>query len=254
MIHMKTYEKERSPSKKCEGHGSAMMQKERMHAAFIIADDSRADAVSDVFTREGIPLHLILHGYGTADSALLNYLGFGEHKKCVALSVLPTRGAARLLTAAEQILKLRQPGHGIVFTVPVSGATAFLAGLSTKIPEHTEFDSDETKEREERMPQQYTHELIIAIVTKGCFPEVKEAANAAGARGGTLLHALGTGSAEAEKFLGIHIQPEKDVILIVVSREQKNDVMAAVADAAGIHTQGKGILFSLPVSGAIGLS
>lgn len=246
--------RERNALTSGKDNGAVMPQKKRMHAAFVIADFGRANLVGEVFAKEGIPLHLMLHGYGTADSALLNYLGFGEHKKCVALSVLPENGAARLLTAAAQILDLHRPGHGIVFTVPISGATAFLAGLSATIPEHTEYDCDETKEREELMSQQYTHELIIAIVTKGCFSEVKEAANAAGARGGTLLHALGTGSAEAEKFLGIHIQPEKDVILMVVSREQKNDVMAAVADAAGIQTQGKGILFSLPVSSAIGLS
>ena len=105
------------------------------------------------------------------------------------------------------------------------------------------------------MPEnRHEHELIVTIITKGCFAEVKAAANSAGARGGTLIHALGMGGEEAQKFLGISIQPEKDIILIVVRREEKNKVMKAIAEAAGINTQGKGIIFSLPVDSAIGLS
>ena len=105
------------------------------------------------------------------------------------------------------------------------------------------------------MPEnRHEHELIVAIITKCCFAEVKAAANSAGARGGTLIHALGMGGEEAQKFLGISIQPEKDIILIVVRREEKNKVMKAIAEAAGINTQGKGIIFSLPVDSAIGLS
>ena len=68
------------------------------------------------------------------------------------------------------------------------------------------------------------------------------------------LSTLGMGGEEAQKFLGISIQPEKDIILIVVRREEKNKVMKAIAEAAGINTQGKGIIFSLPVDSAIGLS
>ena len=104
------------------------------------------------------------------------------------------------------------------------------------------------------MPAEYPYELIISIITKGHFPEVKAAASAAGARGGTLIHALGLGGEEAQKFLGISIQPEKDIILIVVNREEKNKVMKAIAEAAGINTEGKGIIFSLPVDSALGLS
>ena len=62
------------------------------------------------------------------------------------------------------------------------------------------------------------------------------------------------GAEEAQKFLGIAIQPEKEIILNVVQRDEKNKVMSAIAEAAGINTQGRGIIFSLPVDYAIGLS
>ena len=97
------------------------------------------------------------------------------------------------------------------------------------------------------------YELIMTIVTSGYSATVKNAAIGAGARGGTLIHALGLGGEEAQKFLGIAIQPEKEIILNVVTREQKNDVMRAISEAVGINTEGRGIIFSLPVDAAFGL-
>ena len=57
------------------------------------------------------------------------------------------------------------------------------------------------------------HDLILTIVERGYADDVMDAAKAAGARGGTILHARGTGSKEAEKFFGIIVQPEKELIL-----------------------------------------
>ena len=104
------------------------------------------------------------------------------------------------------------------------------------------------------MANEHQYELIITIITRGYFQDVKTAALSAGARGGTLIHALGMGSEEAQKFLGIAIQPEKEIILNVVKREDKNKVMNAIAEAAGINTQGRGIIFSLPVDSVVGLN
>ena len=104
------------------------------------------------------------------------------------------------------------------------------------------------------MAYDYPYELIISITTKGHLPEIKAAASAAGARGGTLIHALGLGGEEAQKFLGISIQPEKDIVLIVVKKEDKSKVIGSISKAVGINTEGKGIIFSLPVDSALGLS
>ena len=98
------------------------------------------------------------------------------------------------------------------------------------------------------------YELIITIVNRGGFDAVKEAAKAAGARGGTLLHGLGLGGEEAAKFLGISIQPEKDVVLIVVPKEDREKVMQTILETAGILTENRGICFSLPVDSALGLA
>jgi hypothetical protein len=74
-----------------------------------------------------------------------------------------------------------------------------------------------------------------------------EAARAAGARGGTIIRGRGSANPEAEEFFNISIQPDKEVILILVTNEMKDAVMTAVFKNSGLSTDGQGIAFSLPV-------
>jgi nitrogen regulatory protein PII len=87
----------------------------------------------------------------------------------------------------------------------------------------------------------------MAITNRGYVDTVMEAATAAGARGGTLIHARGLGTEEAGKFFGITLQPEKDIVMILVPQKKKTEIMQAVGKAAGMLTKAHGILFSLPV-------
>ncbi len=98
------------------------------------------------------------------------------------------------------------------------------------------------------------YELILAIVNKGSTDLVMNAANAAGGRGGTISVARGTGNPELAKFYGIAIQPEKEIVFIVVDRTIKDAVMKKIYDDAGIGTQGQGIIVSLPITDAVGLT
>ena len=97
------------------------------------------------------------------------------------------------------------------------------------------------------------HDLILTIVERGYADDVMDAAKAAGARGGTILHARGTGAQEAEKFFGIIVQPEKELVMILVEHEMKNAIMTAICQQHGITSAGKGICFSLPVESVVGL-
>ena len=92
------------------------------------------------------------------------------------------------------------------------------------------------------------------MVRAGFSGTVMEAARAAGASGGTVLHGRGIGSREAEEFFGITIQPEKEIVILLANREQKAGIMRAIQSAAGLRTEARGILFSLPVEHLAGLS
>ncbi len=102
--------------------------------------------------------------------------------------------------------------------------------------------------------KEFAHQLILCIVNTGYSEAVMDAAKAAGARGGTILKARGTGNKEAEKFFKITVQPEKEMVLILVPADIKEAVMHALYKNVGLNTPGQGIAFALPVDNVVGLA
>ena len=98
------------------------------------------------------------------------------------------------------------------------------------------------------------HEIIMCIVNSGFSEAVMDAARELGARGGTVIRARGTANAEAEKLYGIAIQPEKEIVMILVDSSIKNDILHALYKAVGLKTPGQGIAFSMPVEDVVGLN
>lgn len=96
-------------------------------------------------------------------------------------------------------------------------------------------------------------QLILCIVNAGFTELVMDAAKAAGATGGTVLGARGTANKEAEAFFHITIQPEKEMVMILVPTAIRDNVLHALYTNAGIDTPGQGIAFSLPVDDVVGL-
>ena len=100
----------------------------------------------------------------------------------------------------------------------------------------------------------YMHEAIFSIVNSGYSEAVMDAAKKLGARGGTIMNARGTANKEAEKFFNITIQPEKEIVMILVPSALKEDILHALYKQVGLDTPGQGIAFALPVDGVVGLS
>ena len=100
----------------------------------------------------------------------------------------------------------------------------------------------------------YKHEVIFCIVNSGFSDEVMDAAREFGAGGGTVIRARGTANMEAEKLFNIAIQPEKEIVMILVPTAIKNDILHALYRQVGLNTPGQGIAFSMPVESVVGLS
>ena len=100
----------------------------------------------------------------------------------------------------------------------------------------------------------YMHEAIFCIVNSGYSEAVMDAAKKFGARGGTIMNARGTANKEAEKFFNITIQPEKEIVMILVPSALKEDILHALYKQVGLDTPGQGIAFALPVDDVVGLS
>ncbi len=102
--------------------------------------------------------------------------------------------------------------------------------------------------------QEQKFDLIVTIVDRGHADYVIDAARDAGASGSTLLRASGTNPNEQDKILGVKINPEKDIILTLVKREDKKSIMNTIAIRTNLNTEGKGICFALPVNDVMGIS
>ena len=70
---------------------------------------------------------------------------------------------------------------------------------------------------------------------------------------GTVLHAKGTGSRRGEKFFGVSLADEKDMVYIIAHADEKAAIMRAINENAGPGTKAGAICFSLPVSSVAGL-
>ncbi len=97
------------------------------------------------------------------------------------------------------------------------------------------------------------YELVICIVNHGFTDLVMTAARDAGARGGTVFTARGTGNKDMEQLFGVTITPEKEVVLILVPSSIRDAVLLSVNKGAGMDTKGQGIAFAVPVKDVVGI-
>jgi len=217
-----------------------------------IVDRGKGEKVADIFMAHHLHFHYICFGLGTASSEILDYFGIGESDKDVVLSITPDYKVHELLNELTEKMQLKKPGHGIAFTLPLSGISSSFTHVLMK---EQDSSKKETKTESEviYMDFEIKYDLILTVINHGHCDQVMEAAKKAGATGGTILHAREVGSEEKEKFLGISIHPEKEIVAILAKREAKHGIMQAISQAAGINTPSKGVVLSLPVDSIIGL-
>ena len=192
----------------------------------------------------GLPLTLTMLGRGTAMRAHLDLYGLEATQKAVVATVADEQNAHRLFREAKRQLYLDIPGNGIMLAIPIKsvGGGRTLAYLT----DNKSLDAAPP-------PEGFDHELVMMILNEGYIDEVMDVAREAGAAGGTVLHAKGTGARQAQKFFGVSLADEKEVLLIVAKTTEKTDIMRAVIRAHGPDTPAGAIVFSLPVSQVAGL-
>lgn len=95
-------------------------------------------------------------------------------------------------------------------------------------------------------------ELIVTIVNKGDAEKVVEFSKEAGAGGGTIFFARGTGSHDQVKLFGISIEPEKEVVLTLVESWKTEKVLSAIAEGLSLDQPGRGIAFVLNAERIVG--
>ena len=104
------------------------------------------------------------------------------------------------------------------------------------------------------MSNAFTHEVIFCIVNSGYSENAMDAAKKVGATGGTVINARGTAGKDAEMFFGVTVDPEKEIVMILVPAKKKDDVLHALYNGVGLNTPGQGIAFSMPVDNVVGIN
>lgn len=200
----------------------------------------------ELYQENDLQVMFISLGFGTANNEVLDYLGLESTEKAVALSVIEEHTWVSVKKQLEKKLHIDAPGGGIAFTTPLSsvGGKKALQFL---------IENDNYQKTEETTLKDTAHELIVVIAEQGYTNLIMDAARGAGAYGGTVIHAKGTGKEAAEKFMGVSLALEKEIIYIVTKTEQKNAIMSAIMKEAGLDRKAKAITFSLPVTDTAGL-
>ena len=96
-------------------------------------------------------------------------------------------------------------------------------------------------------------QAIFVIVDKGLAESAVEAAEAAGARGATILNARGAGVHETSRLFSMEIEPEREIVLVLSDAASCPAIAQAVRDALRMDEPGRGFLFVVDVRETVGL-
>ena len=215
-----------------------------LYYVMIVLDRDKQDAQERVFRSVGLKTTMTMLCRGTATQELLSVNGLKPTEKAIVATVADRESMARLIHLTKIKLFIDIPGNGVLIAIPIKSvggvqALTHLAG---------------DKQPDQNKPEmKFDYELIYVILNEGHSDEVMDAARPAGATGGTVITAKGTGITQTEKFRGLSLANEREVVLIVAKTETKAAIMRSIMEKAGVQTAAGAICFSLPVSQVAGL-
>ena len=214
-----------------------------LYYVIAVTDRGKSDKMAALFREAGLNLTLSMLARGTASNETLARYGLEASEKAVLGGICAPETARRLRREARNRLFIDIPGNGILMSIPIKSVAGrktlnYLAGDAP---------------RGGKPGMDFEYELVIAVMNEGYSDLLMEAARSAGAGGGTVLHAKGTAGKQEEKFFGVRIAAEKDMVYIVAHRDDKAAIMQAILEKAGPGTEAGAICFSLPISSVVGL-
>ena len=211
-----------------------------------ITDRMNLPSFEAVYKENHITTNFITLGYGTASSDILGVLGLDNLEKAVCFTVVTDKVWEIVKKGLKKRLHIDIPGTGIAFTVPMSsiGGRRELMFLT---------EEQNYEKGEESTLKDTAYELLVVIANQGYSDLIMNSAREFGAGGGTVIHAKGTGMERAERFFGISLASEKDIIFIVAKSEEKSAIMQSIMKNNGMTNKAKAIVFSLPVTDTAGL-
>ena len=223
------------------------MNQSELYLMMTVTSRQRMPDFIQLYKDKGLDTHILFLGHGTASQRYMRLLALNETEKMVCLTVVTGRKWLEAKRAMSVRLRIEAPGVGIAYIVP-------LAAVGGKRELMFLTDGQGFEKGAETELKGTEQELLIVIGKQGYSEQIMDAARLAGARGGTVIHARGTGQEKAERFLGISLASEKDLVLIVAPSEKKAEMIRQIMRDAGPGTDAGAIVFSLPVTDTAGMT
>lgn len=233
------------------------IKKYRLKVLVTVVNRNQYQKITELICKHNLFFNYLVLGEGTASSEILDLLGLGGVDKALIVTIVPQFLLGELLENLKSGLHLRKAGAGIAFTLPISGVSSSVIklldkGLEAKRESFLKFE--QVLEEGIRVHEGYSNFLVVAVVNQGCSEELMATAKKAGARGGTVIHARRARTEEISSFFGIPVQAEKEIVAIIIDKEHKKELMAAIGAQFGLATDAGGIIFSVPVDETVGIA
>lgn len=210
----------------------------------VITKREYSEQYLDFFHRHGVQGVVSKFCNGTASDSILDYFGVEKTEKILFETIVKDESIEEITKGLQTEMNINASGNGIALFIQIDS----VGGMSSL----KYFVGNIEVEKKENVQMESKSVLISVITDKGYNDLVMEAARSAGAQGGTVVKAKGTG-ADMAKFFGISISEEKEMVYIVCLRENRDNIMRAIMEKAGNNTPAHGIIFSTPVDSVVGL-
>lgn len=220
-----------------------------------IVPQGKADILTRAAIEAGVTGGTVGRALGTAKSTFLQILGFCDSAKEVIFIVTPGSIVSKVLAALnDATLKYKRP-FGVMCTVDVG--KFFISGVVNTVIEsagETVSVNDSKAAREDFTMDKGADsanvlggdcKFITFIVNRGYSDVVMDAARGAGATGGTVITARGTANPKDEKFFGLDIVPEKDMVLILCKEDIAQKIITTVSALKELGKKGSGVAFTM---------
>lgn len=207
---------------------------------YVIVNRGTGSRVLQIAKKNGLSGGTVLYGGGTIKNHILEALALADVRKEIVYLLADKLKSLEFLEILNKELKLYKPNHGIAYTVDVN----FCCGSSRLIGREPNYVGGE---------QKAMYKSVHVIVDKGKGEDVVDAATKAGAKGATIINARGSGIHETSKLFKMDIEPEKEIVLIILKSELIEQVVASIRQELEIDQPGNGIIFVQNVGQVYGL-
>lgn len=206
------------------------------------------ELITNIARDAGSPGGTVLMGTETSENGIIQLLGFGDAPKDITYNVVDDSiGSAENILQSEKIMNAiiaatenKKSKYGILFSIAVddflkAGSIDKDAGDANSTKTSSDTKGDKTMNN--------SYQMINVIVNKGYAEDAMVAARKAGAGGGTIIQARGTAKEGDAKFFGAEIVPEKDMLMILVPTDKKEEIVSAIRNLKCFQKAGSGIVF-----------